>query len=82
MAYVLDHILILTRHFKSKNIIISLLLSINMVQVTEKDGEKQIVSIPRMATIEYSCGCSYLFDHHIELKHICSEHESQLTAHG
>ena len=33
-------------------------------------------------TLTYNCGCSYLFDHHIELEHICSEHESQITTHG
>ena len=48
-----------------------------MVQITEEKRNNA-----RMAIIEYSCGCSYLFDHHIELKRICSEHESQLTTHG
>jgi hypothetical protein len=53
-----------------------------MVQITEEERRKQLVNNAKMTTIEYSCGCSYLFDHHIELKHICSEHESQLTTHG
>ena len=54
-----------------------------MVQVTEEEErKKQIVNNARMTTIEYPCGCSYLFDHHIELKHICTEHESELTTHA
>jgi hypothetical protein len=48
-----------------------------MAQVTqEKKNNTSTV------TLNYTCGCSYLFDHHIELEHICSEHESQLTTHG
>jgi hypothetical protein len=53
-----------------------------MVQVTEEERKKQLVNNAKMITIEYPCGCSYLFDHHIELKHICSEHETHLTTHG
>jgi len=33
--------------------------------------------------IEYPCGCRYLFDHHIKLERVCSEHELELIAnHG
>jgi hypothetical protein len=54
-----------------------------MVQITEEEERRrQIVNNAKMTTIEYSCGCSYLFDHHIELKNICPQHESQLTTHG
>jgi hypothetical protein len=54
-----------------------------MVQITEEEERrKQLVNSAKMITIEYPCGCSYLFDHHIELKNICSEHESELTIHG
>lgn len=45
-----------------------------VIQKKKKNTSKVILN--------YACGCSYLFDHHIELEHICSEHESQLTAHG
>jgi hypothetical protein len=52
-------------------------ISSRMTQVTqEKKNNTSTV------TLNYTCGCSYLFDHHIELEHICSEHESQLTTHG
>jgi hypothetical protein len=34
-----------------------------MVQITEEERNNAL------ATIEYSCGCIYMFDHHIELKH-------------
>jgi hypothetical protein len=53
-----------------------------MVQITEEERKKQIVNNAKMTTIEYSCGCSYLFDHHIELKNICPQHESHLITHG
>jgi hypothetical protein len=55
-----------------------------MVQITEEEEErrKQIVNNAKMTTIDYPYRCGYLFDHHIELKNICSEHESQLTTHG
>jgi hypothetical protein len=53
-----------------------------MVQITEEERRKQLVNNAKMTTIEYPCGCSYMFDHDIELEHICSEHESQLTTHG
>jgi hypothetical protein len=33
--------------------------------------------------IEYSCGCSYLFDHQLVLEHVCPEHEIELISfHG
>jgi hypothetical protein len=60
----------------------SIFVAPNMVQVIEEERKKQIVNNARMTTIDYPCGCSCLFDHHIELEHICSEHESQLTTHG
>jgi hypothetical protein len=53
-----------------------------MVQITEEERRKQIVNNAKMTTIEYPCGCSYLFDHHIELKHVCPQHESELTTHA
>jgi hypothetical protein len=31
--------------------------------------------------VEYPCGCRYLFDHHIVLERICTEHENELIAH-
>jgi hypothetical protein len=61
----------------------SIISLIDMVQVTkEEERRKQIVNNAKMTTIEYPCGCSYLFDYHIELKNICSQHESELTIHG
>jgi hypothetical protein len=61
----------------------SIISLIDMVQVTkEEERRKQIVNNAKMTTIEYPCGCSYLFDHYIELKNICSQHESELTIHG
>ena len=61
----------------------SIISLIDMVQVTkEEERRKQIVNNAKMTTIEYPCGCSYMFDHHIELKNICPQHESHLTTHG
>jgi hypothetical protein len=34
-----------------------------------------------MTTIDI-CSCSFLFDHHIELKNTCPKHESYFTTHG
>ena len=42
---------------------------------------KRITSSHRNKHIEYPCGCGYLFDHHIILERICSEHENELIAH-
>ena len=54
-----------------------------MVQIIEEEERrKQLVNNAKMITIEYPCGCSYLFDHHIELKHVCPQHESELTIHA
>jgi hypothetical protein len=53
-----------------------------MAHATEEERRKQIISNAKMTTIEYPCGCSYLFDHHIELKHVCPQHESELTIHA
>jgi hypothetical protein len=40
-----------------------------MVQITEEEERrKQLINNAKMTIVEYSCGCSYLFDHHIELK--------------
>jgi hypothetical protein len=54
-----------------------------MIQITEEEERrKQLVNNAKMTIIEYPCGCSYLFDHHIELKHVCPQHESELTTHA
>jgi hypothetical protein len=54
-----------------------------MAEVIHTEKERKITSNARSKTIEYSCGCSYLFDHHITLKRICPEHETHLTTyHG
>jgi hypothetical protein len=50
-----------------------------MVQVTKEGRKKQIINNAKMTTIDYPFGCSYLFDHHIELKHVCPQQESELT---
>ena len=46
---------------------ISLLVAVNMVQLTEEKRKNA-----GMATMKYPCGCSYLLDHLIELEHKCS----------
>ena len=50
----------------------------NMTQLSDRDRTKSDVNKGRNKTIEYSCGCIYLFDHEIILKHICQEHETHL----
>jgi hypothetical protein len=66
---------------KCKNTIMLITSLVSMVQLTE-ERKKQIANNAKMTTIDYPCGCSYLFDHHIELQHICSQHESELNIHG
>jgi hypothetical protein len=54
-----------------------------MAEVIQTEKAKKITSNARSKTIEYSCGCSYLFDHYIILKRIYPEHETHLiTYHG
>ena len=53
-----------------------------MVQIKEEERKKQLVNSAKMITIDYPCGCSYLFDHHIELKQVCPQHEAELTNHA
>jgi hypothetical protein len=47
----------------------------------EQETTKGTSNYSRKKQIEYSCGCRYLFDHHIVLERICPEHERELIAH-
>jgi hypothetical protein len=44
-----------------------------MRQTIDEEKVKTLTNNAKNRTIEYSCGCSYLFDHHIELKQCKSE---------
>jgi hypothetical protein len=51
-----------------------------MIQMAKEERNKQIVNNARMTTtIDYPCGCSYLFAHHVELKHVCPQHDLSKT---
>ncbi len=50
--------------------------------MNQKASTKKIDSYSRNKRIQYSCGCSYLFNHQILLEQICSEHERELIAHN
>jgi hypothetical protein len=55
----------------------------DIAQIADEQKAKRIISDARNKTIEYPCGCVYLFDHYIILERICPKHEADiLTYHS
>jgi hypothetical protein len=53
-----------------------------MAQLSEPNKEGSHREELENKTIEYSCGCIYIFDNQIILKRICEEHETQLITYN